>query len=87
MLAKQTDLLNLGGFLSIIDFDTPYPYSRPYTHQSGVFSHKQNNSKVFVASGLYTLVNKFQFSLSNFFFSKEVNERISLTLLYKEPKF
>jgi len=58
----------------------------PYTHQSGVFSHKQNNSDVFVSSGLYSVVNKFQFSHSNFFFDKEINERVSLTLLYKEAQ-
>ena len=84
---SETDrLVKFGGFLSIIDFDTPYPYSNPYTHRSGVFSYKQNNSDVFVASGLYSVVNKFQFSHRNFFFDKEVNERVSLALLYKENK-
>ena len=85
-ISEADRLVKFGGFLSIIDFDTPYPYSNPYTHQSGVFSHKQNNSDVFVASGLYSVVNKFQFSHSNFFFDKEINERVSLTLLYKETQ-
>jgi len=85
-ISEADRLVKFGGFLSIIDFDTPYPYSNPYTHQNGVFSHKQNNSDVFVLSGLYSIVNKFQFSHSNFFFDKEINERVSLTLLYKETQ-
>ena len=62
----------------------PHPISNTYAHQSEVFAHKQNNSDVFVASGLYSVVNKFQFSHSNFFFDKDINERISITVLYKE---
>ena len=83
-ISEADRLVKSGGFLSIIDFDTPFPYSNEYSHKKGVFSHKQNNSDVFVASGLYSVVNKFQFSHSNFFFDKDINERVSLTLLYKE---
>ena len=85
-ISEADRLVKFGGFLSIIDFETPFPYSNSYSHQSGVFSHKQNNSDVFVASGLYSVVNKFQFSHSNFFFDKVINERVSLTLLYKETE-
>ena len=83
-ISEADRLLKSGGFLSIIDFETPFPYSNEYSHKKGVFSHKQNNSDVFVASGLYSVVNKFQFSHKNFFFDKEIDERVSLTLLYKE---
>ena len=75
-----------GGFLSIIDFETPFPYSKKYKDKDNVFSHKQNNSDVFVSSGLYTIINKFHFSRKNFFFDKNIDERVSLTLLYKENK-
>lgn len=85
-ISEADRLVKFGGFMSIIDFETPFPYSKSYSHQSGVFSHKQNNSDVFVASGLYSVVNKFQFSHSNFFFDKQINERVSLTLLYKETE-
>ena len=85
-ISEADRLVKFGGFLSIIDFETPFPYSNSYSHQIGVFSHKQNNSDVFVASGLYNVVNKFQFLHSNFFFDKEINERVSLTLLYKETE-
>ena len=82
---SETDrLVKPGGFLSIIDFETPYPYSNDYSHRAGIYSHKHNNTDVFVASGLYSVVNKFHFSHSNFFFNQDINERVSLTLLYKE---
>ena len=83
-ISEADRLVKPGGFLSIIDFDTPFPYSNDNSHQSGVYSHKKNNSDVFVASGLYSVINKFHFSHSNFFFDKDINERVSLTLLYKE---
>lgn len=83
-ISEADRLLESGGFLSIIDFDTPFPYSNDYSHQNGIHSYKKNNSEVFVASGLYSVVNKFHFSHSNFFFDKNINERLSLTLLYKE---
>ena len=83
-ISEADRLVKPGGFLSIVDFDTPVPYSNDYSHQSGVFSHKKNNSDVFVASNLYSVVNKFHFSHSNFYFDKNINERVSLTLLFKE---
>tara|TARA_B100000963_G_C22630959_1_gene674896 strand:- start:2260 stop:2925 length:666 start_codon:yes stop_codon:yes gene_type:complete len=85
-VSEADRLLNSGGFLSIIDFDTPFPYSNSYSHLKGVFSHKKNNSEVFVSSGLYSLVSKFQYSQKNFFFNKNIDERISISLLYKETK-
>jgi SAM-dependent methyltransferase len=83
-VSEADRLVKFGGFLSIIDFETPYPFSNKYTHKEGARSYKQNNSDVFCASGLYSVVNKFHFSHTNFSFDKEVNERVSLTLLYKE---
>ena len=56
-ISEADRLAKFGGFLSIIDFETPFPYSNSYSHQSSVFSHKQNNCDVFVASGLYSVVN------------------------------
>ena len=84
--AEVDRLVKVGGFLSIIDFETPYPYSKKYAYKDGIYSHKQNNSDVFIASNLYSVVNKYHFSHENFFFDKEINERVSLTLLCKESK-
>ena len=77
-------LIKFGGFLSIIDFETPYSYTNKYSHQKGVYSHKHSNSDVFISSGLYSLVNRYHFSHNNFYFDKKIDERLSLTLLYKE---
>lgn len=85
-ISEADRLVKPGGFLSIIDFETPIPYSNSYSHLDGVFSHKQNNCNVFVASGLYSVVNKFQYSHRNFNFDKSIDERVSLTLLYKETE-
>ena len=78
--------VKFGGFLSIIDFEPPFPYSNTYSHLSNIYSHKQNNSDVFVASGLYSIINKFQFSDKKLYFDKVIDERCSLTLLYKETE-
>ena len=83
-IAEADRLLRFGGFLSIIDFETPLPYSNEYHHKKGIFSHKINNSNVFVASGLYSIVNKYHFSHGKFSFEKKIDERVSLTLLFKE---
>ena len=83
-ISEADRLTKPGGFISIIDFETPFPYSNAYSHKRGVLSHKLNNSDVFVGSTLYSVVNNYQFSHSNNFFDKDINERVSLTLLYKE---
>ncbi|MGY8790094.1 MAG: class I SAM-dependent methyltransferase [Pseudomonadales bacterium] len=83
-VSEADRLVKPGGFLSITDFETTYPYSNDYSHRAGIYSHKHNNTDVFVASGLYSVVNKFHFSHKDFFFDKDINERVSLTLLYKE---
>jgi len=85
-ISEADRLVKTGGFLSIIDFETPYSYSNKYSHKKGVYSHKQNNSDAFVKTGLYSLVNKFHFSHEQFFFDKNIDERVSLSLLYKETK-
>ncbi|MDC0990246.1 class I SAM-dependent methyltransferase [Gammaproteobacteria bacterium] len=86
-ISEADRIVKFGGFLSILDFDVPTPYSNQYKHKDGGFSHKINNSNVFVASGLYTVVNKFSFDLSevnNPKFTSVIDNRVSMTLLYKE---
>jgi SAM-dependent methyltransferase len=86
-ISEVDRILKCGGFLSILDFDVPTPYSNQYTHKEGVKSHKINNSNVFVASGLYTVVHKFTYDLRNQHnpkFTDVIDERVSMTLLYKE---
>ena len=83
-MAEIDRVLKFGGFLSILDFDTPYPYSNEYIHKKGVLSHKHNNSSIFLSTSFYTVVNKFSFSHKNFHFTKVIDERVSLFLLFKE---
>lgn len=51
-----------GDFVAIIDLDTPSWYSNTYSHLAGVRAYKWCNRDVFIASGLYILVTKLQFS-------------------------
>ena len=83
-ISEADRLVKPGKFLSIIDFETPFPYANKYLHKGEIYSHKVNNAEVFVSSGLYSVVNKFHFSHGDLFFNRDINERISLTLLYKE---
>lgn len=82
-ISEIDSAVKVGGFLSIIDFDPPYPYSNEYAHRKGSKSYKLDNSSVFVSSGLYTLINKYSYSTNRFCFTKSHDDRISLSLLYK----
>jgi len=83
-LAEADRVLKFGGFLAITDFDPIHRHKRPYHHKEGVFSFKQDYSKVFTESGLYYLVSKNSFSHRQSFFDPDGNERVSTTLLFKE---
>lgn len=78
-------VLKYGGFLSIIDFDPIYLYKKKYKHNENIFSYKNKNYNVFTALNHFHLVNKYSFSHNNFYFNVNSDERISLSLLYKEP--
>lgn len=84
-LAQADTALKVGGFLSIIDFDPANRSRNRYHHAEGVTAYKIDNSQVFLNSGLYTLVNKYSFSHSDFYFNKDQDERVMLSLLYKDP--
>lgn len=85
MAAAEADrVLKKGGFLVIHDFDPTHRHKREYHHKEGVFSYKQDYAKLFSESGLYYLVSKYSFSHRQPFFDYDGNERVSLTLLFKE---
>lgn len=85
-ISEADRVLKTSGFLGILDFDVPYPYSNPNKHNKGLFSYKINNARVFESTGLFSLVGKSSFSHAKTSFSKEIDERVSLQLLYKEDK-
>tara|TARA_B100000029_G_scaffold395104_1_gene392828 strand:+ start:4018 stop:4677 length:660 start_codon:yes stop_codon:yes gene_type:complete len=78
-------ILKEGGYLIIVDFDVPTPFSNDYKHYKGVQSYKNDYSKFFIGGGHYTLIGKKQFSHENKdSFHQSINERISSAILYKE---
>jgi SAM-dependent methyltransferase len=83
-LSEADRVLKAGGFLAITDFDPGRMYKRPYVHRDGLFSFKQDYSRLYTESGLYYLVSKASFSHRRNFFDHENDERVSLSLLYKE---
>jgi SAM-dependent methyltransferase len=50
--------LHDGGHLVIHDFDPDYPHKLPYKHAEGLFSYKQDYSKLWLANPAYSLVHK-----------------------------
>lgn len=89
-ISEADRILNYGGFLTIQDFDsTPFQYKNKYHHKHGAYTYKMNNANTFVSTGMYTIVNKFTFDISknnNYFFTQNYDNRVSITLLYKEKE-
>ncbi len=83
-IAEADRVLKDNGFLAIVDFDVSKPHKNKYEHKIGLSSYKNNYANIFLSSGHYALINKYSFSNSNSSFSKNINERISLSLLFKQ---
>lgn len=83
-IAEADRVLRDGGFLCIEDFDAPAPYSNPYHHKEGLFSFKGDYPSIFLSSGHYHLISKQSYSRSAFQFASDFDERVSLSLLYKQ---
>ena len=79
-------VLKEGGFLAILDFDPKQRHKRDYHHKSGLFSYKTSYSDFFVATGHYYLIAKESFSCDANYFNIDSDERMSITILYKEPE-
>ena len=86
-IAEADRVLKDGGLISIVDFDPLIPHSNPYTHRQGIKSYKNNYSKIFLSSGHYSLMYKHSFSHSAFSFHDDNNERLSLSLLFKQENY
>lgn len=83
-IAEADRVLKNGGFLAIFDFDPGLRSKRAYSHKDTVFSYKNSYSNFFTSGGHYYLLGKESFSHNENFFSIDSNERLSLTILYKE---
>lgn len=84
-VAEADRVLKSGGFLSILDFDPTQRHQRPYHHKPGLFSYKTDHSAFFTGTGHYYLVAKDSFSHGANHFSIDSNERVSVSILFKEP--
>ena len=83
-VAEADRVLRDGGFLAIHDFDSPSPYANEYSHRQGVLSYKSDYSNIFTSSGHYHLVSKHSHSHAANHFDPDFDERVSLSLLYKQ---
>ena len=87
VLSEADRMISDGGYLAILDFDVPINYSNPYKPSPTVKSYKMDNSKVFCASGLYTLVAKSTFQHNTATIGADLDERISVQIMRKENSF
>ena len=85
-VAEADRVLKSGGFLAILDFDPKQRHKRPYHHKPGLFSYKTSYSDFFTAGGHYYLVAKESFSHGASHFATDSDERVSVSILYKEPE-
>jgi ubiquinone/menaquinone biosynthesis C-methylase UbiE len=85
-VAEADRVLKSGGFLAILDFDPKQRHKRPYHHRAGIFSYKTSYADFFTQSGHYYLVGKESFSHSTHYFTEDSDERVSMSILYKEPE-
>lgn len=86
VVAEADRVLRSGGFLAILDFDPTMRHQKSYHHKLGIASYKTDYATFFTDSGHYYLVAKESFSHGANHFSEDSGERISITILYKEPK-
>ena len=83
-VSEADRVLKSGGFLAILDFDPKQRHSRDYHHRPGLNSYKNSYANFFTAGGHYYLVAKESFSHGASHFSINSDERVSLTVLFKE---
>ena len=83
-VAEADRVLTNGGFLAILDFDPKQRHKRAYHHKPGLFSFKTSYADFFIVGGHYYLVAKESFSHSTSYFAIDSDERVSVSVLYKE---
>ena len=84
--AEADRVLKNGGFLAICDFDPKQRHKRAYDHKPGLFSFKSSYADFFKAGGHYYLVAKESFSHGESHFTTDSDERVSVSILYKEAE-
>lgn len=82
-LSETDRVLKRGGVCVITDFDTPVPYIRENIHNKRLPTYKTDYADNLIPYG-YSLIEKKTYSHSSLSFVKEIQERISTQILYKE---
>ena len=83
-ISEADRVLKPGGFLAILDFDPIQRHKRPYHHLPGLFSYKTSYAEFFMTGGHYYLIAKESFSHDANHFTANSDERVSISILYKE---
>jgi len=83
-IAEADRVLRPGGFVVVTDFDPGSARKRSFLSKPGLFSFKQDYSRIFIESNGYYLVEKHSFSHTVASFDNKPNERVSTQILYKE---
>ena len=83
-LSEIDRVLKEGGFLNIVDFDVIVPYKNGYKHCKRLYSYKNDYTKFFTGGGNYTIIAKSPQYPNVESFSKNIDNRYSTSILYKE---
>ena len=83
-ISEADRILKEGGYLLITDFDTPLPYKRDNIHNKDTFTCKMNYSKFYLCNPQYSLICKKNYSHESNTFNKDIQERVSAQILYKD---
>ena len=86
-VSEVNRVLKDGGYLSILDFDTPHKITKEYTHHKDLKKiNKLDQSYPFRKTSLFTLINKISFSEDGLYFNQDIDQRRSVQLLFKEKE-
>ncbi len=83
-VSEADRVLKEGGYLVIVDFDTFIPYKKDNVHNPDAWTYKMQYINLFLSNPQYCLVDKKSFSDDGEKFCKEIQERISFNVLYKD---
>jgi ubiquinone/menaquinone biosynthesis C-methylase UbiE len=84
-IAAEADrVLKNNGMIIIKDFHPPYPYKNKYSHCDDIYSYKMDYSRLFTWNPAYTIFAQNVLAHDENSDRKLINERISLSLLYKD---
>lgn len=81
--AEADRVLSTNGILVIFDFDTPLAYRNSNRHDARLYSYKFRQRDMFLWHPAYSLIELQSMSHEQGKFTKEVNERLACSILYK----